>query len=194
MATYLRTLAREILALEPKGYSKVHFAKIIYFVQKGLILEELSDSHALAFTRMPLGPVPVGFMEIATDTEFKVTVEQTGLSYNREVYSLNTKSDTPSSGDRMAAIKRVLQRLRGLTASQLVEFAHREPSWIGNPNGTEYFISTEDLVLPMPIMNGQKVDASLEDQKLQSKLMEGMLDDMVEDSTKLEYPNFKSSN
>lgn len=173
MASYLRDLAKEILALEPEGFSKVHFAKAIYFVEKGLILNNFSNQNNLGFTRMPLGPVPVGFMEIKSDADFTITIESTGLSYNKELYKINQSSSAPASS-RTGAIKNVLNQIRGLTASQLVEFAHEEPSWIKNPNGKDYFISDEDLKIPLPVKNGHRVDASLEEQKLQSKLMEGM--------------------
>lgn len=192
MAPYLRYLAKEILSLEPEGFSKVHFAKVIYFVEKGLILDNLSKQSNLGFTRMPLGPVPVGFMEIKSDADFTITTELTGLSYNKELYKANQDSLAPTS-NRTNAIQGVLSKIRGLTASQLVEFAHEEPSWINNPNGKDYFISDEDLKVPLPVKNGHRIDASLEEQKLQSKLMEGMLRDIVIDSTMLEYPDFKPS-
>lgn len=61
---YLFQLAQQILVSSEKGLSKVKFAKIIYFVQKGLVQANISQKESLGFIRMPLGPVPFGFQEM----------------------------------------------------------------------------------------------------------------------------------
>lgn len=188
MNQYLKKLAIEILKNCQDGLTKVKFAKIIYFVHKGLICQNLSDTNDLKFIRMPLGPVPIGFMELSKDPDFKVTHQiNMGPVYNSEVYQLNNSSSFFCEDNFADVIKKLSHQLNRLTTSKLVDKSHSEPSWINNINGTEYFISDDDLSLSLPVYS--KTMTNKEDtQKLQEKLVEGMLDDIVSGSTSLEYP------
>ena len=87
-----------------------------------------------------------------------------------------------------ATVKKLFGQLNKLTTSDLVEKSHQEPSWIENINGAMYFISDADLAKPLP-KNTEMTVGGDENQRLQEKLVEGMLDDIVSGSTSLEYPD-----
>jgi uncharacterized phage-associated protein len=188
MNTYMTKLAKQILLATPNGLSKVRFAKLIYFVHKALVQKNLVAADELSFIRMPLGPVPVGFMELTNDDSIRVDRSQSGLSYNAHVYKLkDNQSVTP--GIYYSAIESALAEFRPFSTSQLVEESHKEPSWLENRNGDEYLISNDDLFIPTPIASMSRYsDESLEKQHLQAQLLTGMLDEIVEESTGLEYP------
>jgi len=189
MNKYLRKLAMEVLRNCPDGLSKVKFAKIIYFVHKGLVNSKLSSANDLKFIRMPLGPVPVGFMSLSDDSAFNVSnVANTGLVYNSQIYKIKDGQNVSNNDDFSATVKKLFGQLNKLTTSDLVEKSHQEPSWIEHPNGIEYFVSEADLAMPLP----KGTDVTLggdDDQRLQEKLVEGMLNDIVSGSTSLEYPD-----
>jgi hypothetical protein len=141
----------------------------------------------MQFIRMPLGPVPVGFKQLSAPDIFVQEVPTSALSYDKQVYHLTGPQvffDTTQ-----LEINQALETLLKLSTNQLVDFSHREPSWIKHANGEEYFIDEADLIISLPITNNVP-DAGLDDQKLQAKLVEGMLEDIVVDSTALEYPDF----
>jgi uncharacterized phage-associated protein len=188
MNNYLRKLAIEVLKNSPEGLSKVKFAKIIYFVHKGLVNYKLSSINDLEFIRMPLGPVPVGFMGLSEDSAFNVSkVTNVGLVYNSQIYKI--REDQQSSGDNefSDAVKKLFGQLNKMTTSDLVEKSHQEPSWKEFANGKKYFISNADLAIPLPKSSGAL--RGDDNQRLQEKLVEGMLDDIVSGSTSLEYPD-----
>lgn len=188
MKNYLKCLAIEILKNCKEGLTKVKFAKIIYFVHKGLVSDGLAKPDDLKFIRMPLGPVPVGFMGLSKDPSFMVTkVNNAGLVYNSEIYNLNQSASCSTDAKFSGAVETLCNQLDRLTTSELVEKSHHEPSWIKNVNGEEYFVSNDDLAIPLPT-NTKSLDTVEDNQKLQEKLVEGMLDDIVSGSTSLEYP------
>lgn len=188
---YLNLLAKEILQEVPQGLSKVRFAKILYFVHKGLVQREKNDLDAVRFIRMPLGPVPVGFKELINDKDIQVIETATNpLIYDKQVYKL--KDELSISNIRTEAIKKILSLLISFTTSELVTIAHREPTWLNHRNGDEYYLSDQDLVIPLPSKGGKKMDRDLDNQHLQAKLVEGMLNDIVDESTTLEYPEYKN--
>lgn len=187
MDRYLHILAKEILKIVPDGLSKVRFAKVLYFTHKGLVQNNLVAPGDMEFIRMPLGPVPVGFRELAEDRDIRVTEVQTNpLVFDKQLYTL-TRSGIYFSEVKQREIDRIVGKLIKLTTNQLVEIAHQEPSWIGHKNGDEYILEEADLALPLPIGVTHEVDLELENQHLQAKLVEGMLDEIVEESTSLEY-------
>lgn len=189
MNTYLRKLAIEVLKNSPEGLSKVKFAKIIYFIYKGLVNSKLSSVKDLEFIRMPLGPVPVGFMGLSDDPAFSVSkISNLGPVYNSQIYTI--KENQPSSDDDnfSVTVKKLFGQLNKLTTSDLVKKSHQEPSWIENVNGTMYFINDADLAKPLP-KNAEMTVGGDENQRLQEKLVEGMIDDIVSGSTSLEYPD-----
>ena len=186
---YLRQLAKEVLFNTPGGLTKVRFAKILYFVHKGLIKENLASSSDLKFIRMPLGPVPVGFKELGEDRDIKVTdIKKTPLSYDIQLYTLVHKNHylDKKTGE---VVTKIVDNLKLLPTSYLVEEAHKDPSWIQHINGDEYFIDQDDLNLELPMGKAStSADPSKDAFRLQAKLVKGMLDEIVEESTSLEYP------
>ena len=189
MNKYLRKLAIEVLKNSPEGLSKVKFAKIIYFIHKGLVNCKLSAVKDLEFIRMPLGPVPVGFMGLSEDSAFSVSnITNMGLVYNSQIYTIKENQESSGDDNFSATVKKLFSQLNKLTTSDLVEKSHQEPSWIENINGAMYFINDADLAKPLPKNAEMKVGGD-ENQRLQEKLVEGMLDDIVSGSTSLEYPD-----
>jgi hypothetical protein len=185
--SYLIDLAKRILCEVPDGLTKVRFAKILYFTNKYLVQNSLVEQTQLGFIRMPLGPVPVGFKTMS-DPDISVDeIPMSALSYDKQVYRL-ISGDT-FSDNFQAMIKKALESLVNLSTSRLVEFSHQEPSWLSHVNGDEYFLEEADLRIDIPNVQGEG-SVSLDDQKLQAKLVEGMLDDIVADSTALEYPGY----
>jgi len=185
MNKYLQNLATQVLfADKNKGISKVRFAKTIYFVFKALVKDKLAQSTSLEFKRLPLGPVPVGF-ENLTGKQIKVTKQSTGLSFDAEIYHLvnNIAVDEKIEG----VINDVVSRARQLPTSKLVELSHKDTSWKNHKNGETYFITDKDIKNKLP-RKGQKTDISLDKQHLKASLISGMIDEIVDESTKLEYP------
>lgn len=187
MNNYLQRLAIEVLTNSQEGLSKVKFAKILYFVHKGLVKENLANNNELEFIRMPLGPVPKGFKDLTTDPFLTITEKRNnGLAYNSQVYTLKGGQKASSNREFTKTVSELFHQLNKLSTSELVGKSHHEPSWLQNSNGAEYFLTAEDLEIPLPQRTGK---ASAEDNyKLQEKLVEGMLDDIVSSSTSLEYP------
>ncbi len=187
---FLNTLAKEILVLLHKPISKVKFAKVIYFSFKSLVASNKENTNKMAFIRMPLGPVPEGFMDLESDEDILVTQESVGLTYNRQNYSLapNIVVDQPRYADELRTI---VSELDSLDTSALVTISHQEPSWLSLPNGQSFYISSEDLELPLPRQHGSKKNLSdkLDQQLLQARLINGMKVEIVQDNTALEYPD-----
>jgi uncharacterized phage-associated protein len=189
MNQYLHNLAKEILHNESNGLSKVRFVKTIYFVHKGLVKKELIQSDAMRFIRMPLGPVPVGFKELHADSGIIVKITTSSLSYNTETYLLKTYKEY---FDRLhkEAISSLVDKLKNISTSELVEISHQEPSWFSNGNGSEFYISERDLKQDLPTKNAiNTINPEIDEQRIQGYLVEGMLNDIVEESTLLEYPD-----
>lgn len=186
MNDYLQNLATQVLlANQSLGISKVRFAKTIYFVFKSLVNFDLAQINALEFRRLPLGPVPVGF-EMIANSEIKVTKQSIGLSFDAEIYQL---INTGVAVDNVTGtvISDVTSKARQLPTSKLVELSHQDSSWRSHRNGDTYFIIQDDLQNQLP-SKGQKTSPALDEQHLQASLINGMMDEIVDESTKLEYP------
>lgn len=184
MNRYLYDLAIEILKLYP-GQSKVKFAKLIYFVHKELVRSDLVPSNELSFVRMPLGPVPNGFMGLENQQGIQVSLVATQLMYNSQIYNFDGVYQTELSDSVKKNISLTLKSLSLLSTTAIVELAHQEYSWINLPNGKEYMIDNHDLETTIP----KNIKASEENELgLQEKLVSGMLSDIVASSTSLEYP------
>lgn len=186
---YLHLLAKQILKVIPEGLSKVRFAKILYFTHKGLVQKNLSAPNDMEFIRMPLGPVPVGFKDLSQDPEIEVT--EMGISplvYDKQLYVLQGMNNYFEDG-RLKAIQEISLQLNRLTTNQLVSIAHQEPSWLNHKNGQEYFLEEADLRIDLPTSKLSNVSSEIDTQHLQAKLIEGMIDDIVDESTLLEYPD-----
>lgn len=187
----LSELAITILRLEKKSISKVRFAKTIYFVHKELIRLGKATSKDIYYIRMPLGPVPDGFMKLELmNPVIQVVKEFTGLAYNTSQYSLQKKlfkrvGDTSLDAD----IKAILERLEPFTTSELVELSHLDESWKQNVNGITYAITPEDLKHKLPSRKKlRNLSNEADDQLLQASLVKGMIADIVSESTDLEHP------
>ena len=186
---YLHLLAKQILKVIPEGLSKVRFAKILYFTHKGLVQKNLSAPNDMEFIRMPLGPVPVGFKDLSQDPEVEGTeMGRSRLVYDKQLYVLSGMNNY-FKDERLKAIQEISLLLNRLTTNQLVSIAHQEPSWLNHKNGQEYFLEEADLSIDLPTSKLSNVSSEIDTQHLQAKLVEGMIDDIVDESTSLEYPN-----
>lgn len=189
---YLKRLSKIILAVEKDGLSKVRFAKTIYFVHKELIRRGLSEPNDISYIRMPLGPVPVGFMELADlCKDINITRLPMGLSYDMNVYTLNRLSRITVKRDVLfASVQKILERLKPFSTSKLVEVSHEEPSWKNHTNSEHFTISQKDMdkTLPRKTKTNALNNEGYEDVSLQASLVDGMIDDIVEESTALEFP------
>jgi hypothetical protein len=186
---YLNQLCRRVLSETPEGISKVRFAKVLYFTHKSLVQQDLSSVEQMEFIRMPLGPVPVGFMDLS-DT--RITVEETHkpeLSYDKQVYKLSIELKLNDSIQH--SLRTSLKVLTNFQTSDLVEISHEEPSWKSHHNGQQYYLNVEDLKISFPTLGASQLTSDMDRQRLQAHLVEGMLDEIVADSTSLEYPDLK---
>lgn len=193
----LSELAITILRLESKPISKVRFAKTIYFVHKELIRRGKAVSSDINYIRMPLGPVPDGFMKLESfNPVIQVVRVFTGLAYNTSQYSLQKKFFKRACDISLDAdIKEVLKRLEPFTTSELVELSHLDESWKQNVNGVTYSITLEDMEHKLPSRrksNNHSEEA--DDQLLQASLVRGMIEDIVSESTDLEHPTDEKQN
>lgn len=184
MDNYLYALAIEILKLYP-SQSKVKFAKLIYFVHKELVRSQLVSSNELSFVRMPLGPVPVGFMDLENQKGIQVSNIPTPLMYNSQVYNFDGSYESKFSDPAKNNILSTLKSLSRLSTTDIVDLAHKEYSWVNRPNGNEYIIEDRDLETKIPKNFKSRKEGDL---SLQQKLVSGMLSDIVASSTSLEYP------
>ena len=182
---YLTEIAIRILQVVPHGLSKVKFAKTIYFVHKQLVKNFNREVTYMGFIRMPLGPVPDGFMKLDT-TEIEIVHVQNELSFDSQVYKC---SNVYFEDTLQGHVDKIVKGLNKFTTYDLVDISHCEPSWINHHNGEKYFLTEEDLKTVFPKANLERRNHSFSDQNLQAKLVEGMLNDIVEESTLLEYPD-----
>lgn len=184
-------LTKEILAVSNKPIAKVRLAKIVYFSFKELVMAGYYQPEDLAFIRMPLGPVPCDFYDIIQkDDDITITTTNIGLSYNRENYSLKPGINVESP--YLNLLSRVFNKLDHYPTSSLVEISHNDSSWSGNRNGNVYYVSKNDLIHFKGI-KVSKLSEDIDDQLIQSKLVKGMKEEIVKDSSSLEYPDHYSS-
>jgi uncharacterized phage-associated protein len=181
---FLRDISIRILQSIPEGLTKVKFAKVIYFVHKELVINDIYDPEELGYIRMPLGPVPDGFMNLNTN-EIVISQVQNQLSFNAQIYKCERKHFDDSIQNKVVEL---VTKLNTLSTYELVDASHSEPSWKSHENGEKYFITTEDLGISFPGSYFAQNRKDFSDQNLQAKLVEGMLDDIVDESTLLEYP------
>ncbi len=173
------------------GISKVKLAKMIYFTHKELCKKGVLALDSIQYIRMPLGPVPCGFKDLKNCDFIEVKEEPLagGLFYNREVYTLKgLLGENTTELSRVA--ESVFKKLNAMATSALVEESHNDPSWKSHQNGSEYYIKQEDLDVRIPNKTESVSDYGVSDsQRLQALLLEGMLEDVVRESTRLEYPH-----
>jgi hypothetical protein len=186
MTDYLTSISKRILVTCNK-LSKVKFAKIIYLVHKGLVQADLSNTNDLKFVRMPLGPVPLDFHFLYNDKDILIETKPTGLTYDMEVFKLKREINLLKSNFD-PTISKLTKTLSKFPTSELVAYTHGEPSWKKLVNGTEYYIQNADLHRRLP-STAKDIGDKLDQKLLQGRLLDGMLDDIVQESTKLEYPD-----
>lgn len=199
----LYDLASLILILNHGPISRVRFSRTIYFVHKELVRKKLMRIDDIAYLRLPLGPVPEGFMTLASDHPDIIIrpIAGSGLSYEAEEFTLpNEQEPANNSSDRAAEqqqIQRVIQRtllaLQSHPTSELVSASH-DQSWTYHKNGERYFLTPADLKNTFPFLSitlrfRLKRPANNEIGLLQATLLRGMLNDIVRESTDLEYPD-----
>jgi len=195
-----------ILFLQPEGIAKVRLAKLSYLVYKGLLQKNFDSlkGQEIIFVRMPLGPIPQHLKEILESKKFQYKLEKIGLSYNRQVFYLATK-EKPSNV-LLKSVKEILDEVNYLSSGEMVEYCHNEPSWRSCKNGEDWCISKEDLKRWLPQSkhlfglgwkkgeSPRKINQALDEQFLQAKLIDGMLEEIIEESTLLEYPEEAEKN
>jgi uncharacterized phage-associated protein len=189
-----------ILFLQPEGIARVRLAKLTYLVYKGLLQKKYDSltGKEIVFVRMPLGPVPQELKEVLATAKFGSKREKIGLSYNRQVFYLVTK-EKPSK-TLVQAVDEILEQISYLSSGEMVEYCHHEPSWRACKNGEDWVISEDDLKRWLPQSkhlfgfgwkkgeSARKINPTLDDQFLQARLIDGMLEEIIEESTLLEYP------
>lgn len=186
---FLNKLTLDILSVT-NGVSKVKLAKIFYLTHKWLVQNGLAKPEDWSYVRMPLGPVPVHFNTLRESDLIKINTEPTSLSYNMEIYYLMPNVDVILNNKKT---KETINILAKFSTSDLVDYTHNEPSWLKYGNGSEYVMSELDISRKLPTTNNSNVFNTVEDnQTLQSQLIEGMIDDIVEVSTALEYPKLNN--
>lgn len=183
---FLRDLARQILATSESGVSKVKLAKLIYLTHKWLIQNDMAKKNDLEYIRMPLGPVPSNFGSISKDPAIEIREENVGLSYNRVIFFLKKKY--VGKIERNGA-EEVIIKLNKFPTSTLVNYTHSEPSWMKHVNGSVYKISKQDIKRPiLKLVRKRNITKENDSQRLQGHLVNGMIDEIVDTSTSLEYP------
>lgn len=185
---YLSNLAQQILLSSENGLSKVKFAKTIYYVHKALVMGKNVMSQDLVFIRMPLGPVPLDFMDLKQEPSIGVRNVPNSLTYNAEVYFLKQNAEISrldSSAEKK--LTKVSQELFKISTSVLVAHSHKEPTWMSHSNGEQYFISPDDLRRGLPSSEETVLESDVDNQHLQAQLINGMVDEIVDETTELEY-------
>lgn len=190
--TLLR-ITKPILYAKPEGVSKVRLAKLVYFTHKELIRKGLARAENLAYIRMPLGPVPDGLMTLSDVDDITMSKRQTGLLYDAHVYKLGRAYEPSGSFDKV--VGSTLSALDKFYTTELVEISHKEPTWREHSNSEHYFIAPADLKnkLPHKFRKRKELKQDIAEQKMQAFLVAGMIDDIVDESTGLEFPDVDSN-
>lgn len=201
----LYQLSRAILSLSPQPITKLRFARILYFVHKELIRKGFMQIEDIAYIRSPLGPVPEGLKKLALNYRDIILQKTTSdLSYASEEFLIDHDSVDQETNfleqyrDILKVIDQTLQALNLHRTPELIEASH-DPSWLANFNGVRYFLTPADLKNTFPfakvrlrirIKPTPKNSASTNDLgRIQANLLRGMLNDIVKESTDLEYPD-----
>ena len=202
----LYQLSRAILSLSPGPITKIRFARLIYFTHKELIRKGLMQITDIAYIRSPLGPVPEGLQKLAhTYDDIALQKSDSTLSYAAEEFVMKNSIDEETNfleqyRDVLKIIDRTLQELKQHRTLELIEASH-DPSWHANFNGTRYYLTTADLKNTFPFAKIRlRIRIKPEPQagttasksdlgRIQANLLRGMLNDIVKESTDLEYPD-----
>ena len=199
-------ISSAILSLSPTPISKIRFTRVVYFVHKELVRKGFMQLDDISYLRSPLGPVPDGLPQLAHNyAEImlqKSSTEQ--LSYADEEFFLqpndSSKDETAFLEQYRDVLKVIDQTLRALAlrrTPELIEASH-DPSWQANRNGSVYTITKTDLKNTFPFAKTLKIRFHTkinpnEIGQIQANLLKGMLNDIVRESTDLEYPDMMPS-
>lgn len=199
----LYQLSKTILLLNKAPINKVRFARVIYFVHKELIRKKFMSPEDIAYIRSPLGPIPNGMLQLALNhPSIVATPASDRPSFAAEEYTLKSSEANEIEEvlmleqyrEVLKATERTLKALAPHTTPELVQASHADPSWVNNFNGTRYFITPADLKNPFPF-NTIRVKIRVKRPSinelgaLQANLLRGMIQDIVKESTDLEYPD-----
>ncbi len=194
----LPELATAILWLNQAPISRIRFTKTIYFVHKELVRKHLMTPEDITYLRLPLGPVPEGFMSLTMESlNIQVRpVSNHNLSYEAEEYvsaGVTSLQNLETNPPLRSAIVRTLAALNTHTTNELVKASY-DPSWLTHPNGSRFHLSAADLKNTFPFSQ-IRIKIRLRRPRrndigaLQATLLRGMIDDIVRESTDLEYPD-----
>lgn len=204
----LYQLSKTILLLNKAPINKVRFARVVYFVHKELIRKKFMSPEDIAYIRSPLGPIPEGLLKLTLEHPNIIASPASDRpSFAAEEYTINLSESEQAEEtlmleqyrDVLKATERTLKALSAYSTPELVEASHADPSWNANFNGARYLITPADLKNPFPFATIRvkiriKRPASNELGALQANLLRGMMQDIVKESTDLEYPDEKSPN
>lgn len=198
----LYQLSKTILLLSKTPINKVRFARVVYFVHKELIRKKFMSPEDIAYIRSPLGPVPDGLLRLTREhPNIIASPASDHPSFAAEEYTLKLTDAEEAEETSMLeqyrevlkAVEHTLKALSLHTTPDLVAASHADPSWINNFNGTRFFITSADLKNPFPFtairIKIRVKPAPTELGALQANLLRGMMQDIVKESTDLEYPD-----
>ena len=189
----LYELSKAILAVSQQPIDRVRFTKTIYFIHKELIRKGQMKPEDIPYLRLPLGPVPANFLNLTREhPDIKLRPIPTHILYVAEEYYIEPNTESISE-DVVPIIQRLLQLLKTHSTTELV-IASQDPSWQNHQNGEEYVISPADLRNTSPLPHIRlKIHIKRRQPShlgaLQAHLLRGMLEDIVKESTDLEYPD-----
>ncbi len=190
----LYSLTKLILTIYNQPISKIKLSKTIYFLHKELIKSQVMLPEDIIYIRKPLGPTPKDFKTLSLEnSDFTVVHNDSNLSYNQENYILKTKSKHAKKIEieknlLYINVENILQKLTRISTARLVELSQMEPSWLSIPNGTEFVISKKDLDTNEIVTHNRLWNDDLSN-LMQANLLRGMLEDIIKESTDLEYPD-----
>ena len=198
----LYQLSKTILLLNKTPINRVRFARTVYFVHKELIRKKFMSPEDIAYIRSPLGPIPEGLRRLALEHPNIIASPASNRpSFAAEEYTLNSSDaeDTEETlmleqyREILKTVERTLKALSLHTTPELVEASHADPSWTNNFNGARFIITPADLKNPFPFstirIKIRVKPAPNELGALQANLLRGMMQDIVKESTDLEYPD-----
>ncbi len=154
----LSELASLILAINERPIRRVRFAKAIYFTHKALINQKLAQISDISYVRLPLGPVPYGFLTLSTDFP-NLIAEKTDLAVNPLSYESEFSSAHPDPKSLITTfnpqiitlIRQILSLLDSFSTSELVRHS-QDSSWSAHFNGELYELTPLDLKNTFPIL------------------------------------------
>lgn len=193
----LKQLTELILSLNETPLTRIRLTKAIYFVHKELVRKKLMALQDITYIRLPLGPAPDGLLDIILNhPEIIIQDIPSNLLYENKTYTIDQK-ESGSVSDIVNTTQKILSLLKKHRTTELVR-ASQDPSWIAHKNGEKYQLTPDDLknIFPNTQIHFKiRVKATPNEiGSLQATLLRGMLNDIVKESTDLEYPDDHKQN